>query len=123
MLINLSNHPFAKWEDDQRREAESRYGETVDLKFPDINPDADESEVRKIAMEQVDKCKALLDGAGDGPRAVHVVGEYTCAFTMINGLLDAGIECVASTTYRITSEENGEKKSIFRFVRFRRYER
>jgi hypothetical protein len=121
MLLNLSNHPSAKWPDAQRMAALNQYGEIRDLAFPQIPPGANTDEVRQIAEKYEIKIRQL---AIDHPRlTVHVMGELTFTHMLVNHLSEIGIPCVASTTERIVTEEsNGKKISHFNFIQFRSYD-
>lgn len=118
MLINLSNHPSAKWSNEQLTVAE-RYGRIVDLPFPEIKPNGDEKYIDELASEYYNKVRDLAKGDSV---SVHVMGEMTFTFALVNLLKKGGINCIASTTERIVNEfENGQKQATFRFVRFRNY--
>lgn len=122
MLINLSNHPSEKWDTAQIEAAKQRFGTVIDLPFPPIDPNADEKEVSRLAMDYVEKCIAILKFAKNGGNAVHVMGESNFCFAMICKLMEKRVKCIASTTERVAEEgEGGEKVSRFKFVRFREY--
>ena len=115
MLLNLSNHPSANWPSEQLDQAIKKYGAVQDLPFPKINPDSSSDEIEQLAEKYEIKVRQL------NPTAVHIMGEMTFIFKLINRLQVIGIPCVASTTERTADEENGYKTSIFQFVRFREY--
>ena len=50
MLINLSNHPSSNWSGDQL-DAAKKYGEIVDLQFPNISPDASSNQIAVLVNE------------------------------------------------------------------------
>lgn len=119
LLINLSNHPSSNWAKEQLDAAEA-FGPIMDMPFPSIPPDADEALLAKMADEYAGKICAL---GCDGCPTVHIMGEMNFTFAMVKRLQEKGILCVASTTERIVEQmPDGEKKSTFKFVRFRRYE-
>lgn len=76
LLINLSNHPYALWEQKQRDAAEV-YGECVDLPFPNIEPSYDETEIERLAKEYFDKIQKMR---GDRQLTVHVMGNLLFLF-------------------------------------------
>ncbi len=115
MLLNLSNHPSAHWPPTQMNEAVKQYGSVQDLAFPQINPNANTDEIEQLAEEYETKIRKL------NPSTVHLMGEMTFTFKLVNRLKAIGIPCIASTTERIAEEENGAKTSVFKFVRFRAY--
>jgi hypothetical protein len=119
MFINLSNHPSSKWSEAQTESAR-QFGDIVDLPFPQVDPNGDETYIARLANEY---CQKVIDMAGGKPVAVHLMGEMTLTFALARLLKAAGITCMAATTERVVVEnEPGLKTAIFRFVRFRKYE-
>lgn len=120
MLINLSNHPSVNWSEEQTISAEQQFGQIVDIPFPAVDPYASEDVVAAIADEY---CQLVLETAcGQEYVAVHLMGEMTLTFALLQQLSANGILCVASTTQRDTVEyPDGRKESVFNFVRFRKY--
>lgn len=122
MLINLTNHPFDKWDEKQKNEALRVYGTVADLPFPAVNPEWGEEEITHLSNDYIQQCMTLLHGCTDTYKAVHVMGEFTFTHAVVSGLMAAGVVCVASTSERlVTGEGNGKKIVTFRFVRFRRF--
>lgn len=121
MLINLSNHPKSNWSEKQLSAAKEIYGDVIDLHFPQIPPDADEIFIDELAAQHKGKCLSLFQKYPSDNNAVHIMGEMTFSFKLVNELKKSNIVCVASTTDRNTTEENGNKISKFNFVRFRQY--
>ena len=118
MLVNFSNHPSRYW-DDKQRNTSLRFGEIVDMPFPQIAPDASIEELQKFAETYVQR---ILSLAGTETVTVHIMGEMTFTFMMVSRLKELGIVCLASTTERKTSyREDGSKLSEFSFVKFREY--
>ena len=118
MLINLTNHPSARWSDKQKAAADE-FGEIVDMSFPQVEASADEQIVNSLAKEYLEKIKKIV---GDNPVVVHVMGEMTFTYSLVSLLKAEDIVCVASTSERIVNEiENGKKEVVFQFNRFRRY--
>lgn len=119
MLINLSNHPSAKWSEAQADAAE-QFGSCTDLPFPLIDPEAGTDDINSLAAEYLGKILEI--GAGSDSVTVHLMGEMTFTCALAGLLRQKGIRCVASTTVRETTDlGNGQKESVFRFVRFRDY--
>ena len=117
MFINITNHPSSLWEEIQLNEAK-KYGEIVDIPFPVIDPKLNISEIKDLAKEYVDKI-VHLDAE---TKVVHIMGEMTFTFCVVNMLQKLGIQCVASTTRRDTIiAEDGSKISKFHFEQFRPY--
>lgn len=117
MFINITNHPSSLWEEVQLNEAK-KYGEIIDIPFPVIDPKLNISEIKNLAKEYVDKI-VHLDAK---TKVVHIMGEMTFTFCVVNMLQKLGIQCVASTTRRDTIiAEDGSKISKFHFEQFRPY--
>lgn len=122
MLINLSNHPVKTWEKSQIQAA-SRYGEIVDLTFPNVDPEAEEDEILMLAEKYEQKVRNLLSAENTGLYAVHIMGELTFCFALIKRLQSIGIPCIASTAQRkVVDNNDGTKYTTFIFVRFREYD-
>ena len=118
MLINLSNHPIASWNEKQISAA-MQYGELVEIPFPQIMPDASEKDINRLAAEYVDKIKSL--GANNGV-TIHVMGEMTFTMRIVHRLKSLGYTCLASTSERKVKDlGNGKKEVTFEFVQFREY--
>lgn len=113
MLLNLSNHPSANWTPEQ---LDAAGGTVVDMPFPQVDPDGDETYIENLANEYLQKVLAM-----DNISAVHIMGEMNFTFALVNKLKTVGVKCVASTTQRETTVENGLKISKFNFIRFREY--
>lgn len=115
MFLNLTNHHSDQWEEKQIQEAE-KFGEIIDMEFPLIVPQANLEHVKSLAQSYANKIIDLK------PRVVHIMGEMTFTYNLVNLLKESNIMCVASTTQRSTSElGNQVKQSKFEFVQFRSY--
>lgn len=128
MLINLTNHPLSKWSEEQKQVAIEEYGYIEDLPFPQIAPEADETEIADLAKEFTAKCKIQFEQANIPVskqaynEAVHIMGEMTFTYQMVKLLSAQNIKCIASTTKREAIEKpDGTKISVFQFVKFRTY--
>lgn len=118
IFINLSNHPISTWQGNQR-DAISEYDNVLDISFPQILPDASSDEISAFVNKYM---KAIKQHATpDTLLTVHVMGEMTFTYALVNRLKAEGITCVASTTERVAEEKDGIKTSEFKFVRFREY--
>lgn len=124
MLINLSNHPSQNWQEKQSVEAGRLYGEIIDIPFPVIDPNFNETEIENLAKEYFSKIKKIFaeNNTQNQNNAVHIMGELTFCFTLITLLNSNNISTIASTTNRnVVNEENGQKTVVFDFVKFRIY--
>ena len=118
ILINLSNHPSALWQDNQLTAAEE-YREIVDMSFPQISPDASNDDIEQLAQDFYDR---ILEMKQTSDIVVHIMGEMTFTYSLVNKLKRIGVVCVASTTERISVDNpDGTKTSTFKFVKFRKY--
>jgi hypothetical protein len=115
MLLNLSNHPSTAWPQNQLASA-SRWGDVQDLPFPQIDPSAQQDDIEAVAQNYLTKILGLK------PVAVHLMGELTFTFKLVELLKSHGITVLASTTHRTTEvRPDGTKISKFEFVQFRHY--
>ncbi|MBL1215642.1 MAG: CRISPR-associated protein [Ignavibacteriae bacterium] len=121
MLLNLSNHPSALWSDKQKTAAEKDFKFIADLHFPEIDPDADELEIDKLAEEYLNIVLKKFKNLTDENNAVHLMGEHTFVFNLVTLLLKNNITCIASTTIRKSKIIEGKKLTEFKFVKFREY--
>jgi CRISPR-associated Csx2 family protein len=119
LLINLSNHPYSSWATEQTNAAQLQFGEICDLSFPQIQPQATKKEIHTLALDYLQRIQQL----GPPPTtAIHIMGEMTFTYTLIQMLQNEGYRCYASTTTReVYEQEPGKKTTIFKFVNFREY--
>lgn len=116
MFINITNHPFADWSEEQLDAARS-YGEIVDIPFPNIEPHFTTADISMLADELI--ATVLKKYATS---VVHVMGELTFTYALVSRLKATGITCLASTTERnVVIDPDGKKVSEFKFVQFREY--
>ena len=119
VFVNLSNHPSVDWSEEQKKAALA-YGEIVDVSFPSVPSSCSDKAMQKLA----DKAVGAVVKAAYPARevTVHVMGEMTLTYRIVNKLKARGIRCLASTSDRVASDiGNGEKTSQFHFVEFREY--
>lgn len=123
MLINLSNHPYEKWDNVQKEAAILVYGIVVDLPFPEVDPMADTAKVDELATDYFLQCEAKLRASKDKNKinAVHISGEPCFLFRFVTLAKSQGITCVCSTTRRLVTNDGNIKTSIFQFLQFRKY--
>jgi hypothetical protein len=118
MLLNLSNHPSSTWSETQIEVAKAQYGNLSDIQFPKVDPDWDTAQIASSAEEYC----TLICNIVPRLQAVHLMGEMTFCFVLVQKLHAAGIPCIASTTRRQTIDRGeGRKEVQFSFVRFRPY--
>lgn len=118
MFINHTNHPSARWGEEQKQAAEI-YGGILDVPFPNIPPEMSGVAVAALAEEEGSKILSM------NPSAVLCQGEFTYSYHLIRFLKSHGILVLAACSMRDVREweENREshKSVIFRFVQFRAY--
>ena len=118
MFINFTNHPSSLWDEEQTNAAR-QYGEIVDILFPAIDPKAPKKEISLLTDKYVED---IQKKASPKECVVHVQGEQTFCYSLIQKLQSLGYRCLASCTERIVHiNEAGEKVSSFRFAGFREY--
>lgn len=119
VFINISNHPSSSWGPEQVAAAEA-YGAIEDICFPVVSTDADEDSIDAAAK---DIAKKIFDAHDDTVDiTVHVMGEMTLTYALVNILKTSGVRCVASCTDRKVEERpDGSKVSYFVFAGFRKY--
>lgn len=118
MFINFSNHSLSTWTERQIKAAKE-YGELEEIVFPNINPQFTTEQVQMLATDYVAK---ILTRYSTENLTVHVMGELTFCFSVVQQLKEKGVRCVASTTERIVEETADNKKvTQFSFVQFREY--
>lgn len=112
ILINLSNHPKSSWLPEQLDTALETYHKIIDLAFPNISPLDNKKDITNLALDYLNKIKNIIDK--EGPAVVHIQGEFTFCFQMVQLLKNNNIKCIASTTQR-------HENKTFKFVQFREY--
>lgn len=123
MLLNISNHPVSKWSAKQKTAAEKKFGQIIDVEFPSISPGATSDEIRGMAVSFGNKIIAEYskEFSKSGKTRIHLMGEITFCFALIDYLGREKYDFYASTSERI-SEQKGNRKIVeFRFVKFRKY--
>lgn len=121
MLLNLSNHPSNKWDKKQIETAKKFYGEIIDINFPAVDPESDENEINKLAKEYFKHCIKFFSQSSDKDNAVHIMGEMTFCFAIVQLLKIEKIQCIASTSKRNVVQIENRKQAEFNFVKFRKY--
>lgn len=118
MFVNFTNHASENWSKEQLLEAE-KYGEIVDIAFPNISPEANKEDVLILVNEYANKILELE------PSCVLCQGEFCFSYNVICKLKEHHIKVVAACSNRVVEEEiseNGTRKvSYFKFVQFREY--
>lgn len=91
----------------------------MDIAFPQVSGDADESEISRTADKYAKEIISL------NPSAVMCQGEFGICLEVVTTLKNNGIKVLYSCSERKTVEtvidNRTEKTSVFKFVRFREY--
>lgn len=119
MFINFSNHPSYKWHGKQLEEAQ-KYGQIIDVPFPQVDPEVNEADIEKLADEYFRRIFSY------NPDIVMCSGEFSLTYAVVKRLLAQNIKCVCACTKRVAVEETESDGSItkvsnFEFVKFREY--
>lgn len=121
IFVNFSNHPSENWSNEQINAAKRIVsgGSIVDIAFPQVSGDADESEISRTANKYAKEIISL------NPSAVMCQGEFGICLEVVTTLKNNGIKVLYSCSERKTVEtvidNRTEKTSVFKFVRFREY--
>jgi hypothetical protein len=116
MLINLSNHSVKTWLCSQLKQAEKEYGEVLDLPFPNVPASADRSEIKALAVEYTELVKNILQTAKGERNAVHLMGEFTFTYALVNMLKKMNISAVASTTERSVIDKPDDEEHVLKEI-------
>lgn len=121
IFVNFSNHPSENWSNEQISAAKRIVsgGSIVDIAFPQVSGEADESEISRTADKYAKEIISL------NPSAVMCQGEFGICLEVVTTLKNNGIKVLYSCSERKTLEtvidNRTEKTSVFKFVRFREY--
>lgn len=121
LFVNYSNHPSSKWPENQKTTAQ-QFGQIIDIGFPIVDEFADEDMIIQKVKEQIELIKKETNNNDPSSTTIHIMGEMTFTYAMVNALSELGYTCVASTTKRIVEDlPDGTQKTKFAFARFREY--
>lgn len=122
-FLNVSNHAISSWSPAQMEGARALgLGEPRDLPegMPQVPPGVDQAEVVRLAQSLARQAAEI------GARGAFVAGEFTLTHAVVSQLQAGGIRCFAATTERHVDEDvrpdgSIDRRSVFRFVRWREY--
>lgn len=124
-FLNLSNHPSVQWSDLQlstaRELTKNQSATIIDYPFPHIDPELSSIEIEQLADQLLDDLTTLMHEGDDRIVAVHIAGEPIMCLAISRGLRTRGVKCYSATSHRLSTEEDGVKRSEFHFVRFREW--
>lgn len=102
------------WDRHQTEAALALATRIEDLPFPQVPADATEARIAELA----DACERQLPI--DTTHAL-VQGEFVLTFELVRRLQRREVVCVAATTERDSEPSADGERTLFKFVRFRRY--
>ena len=119
IVINFTNHPSEFW-DVTQKEAALKYGEIVDVPFPQVDATADSQAIIQLAQEYIEKIVAMK------PSMVVCQGEFCLTYYVVKQLKENSIKVMAACSKRETYEIQNDdgsvvKTAVFKFVQFRDY--
>ncbi len=114
VFLNFTNHGSDTWEERQLEEAR-KYGEIVDLPFPNVDPCAREKDIEALGEEC---CREILRRR---PAAVLCQGEFSLTFFVVTRLRAHGVKVLTACSERKVVQKGNVKSSIFEFAGFREY--
>jgi len=82
---------------EKQKKAAEIYGKCIDLPFPLIDPQGDEQYIDRLAGEYFNEV-IRYRGEVNEEIVVHLMGEMTFVFSLLEKLKNEGIRCIASTT-------------------------
>ncbi len=116
MLLNVSNHPFSSWPQQQQIDAQRHYGGVVEIPFPHIEPDWDIPHIMQVCTQL---CKQIMELH---PQAVYIVGEHVTTFILVRMLQEHGITCLNARSERVVIQQaDGTESKRFQYKGFRAY--
>lgn len=121
MFLNITNHPVSEWPQKQIDFVHEKYGEIVEIPYPQINPTWTNEDIRRAVTELADQIDEMH------PSAILVMGEFSLIFQMIDCLLQRGHKVLTACSVRNTvvkSNPDGTRTKIakYDFQCFREYE-
>lgn len=115
VFVNFSNHPSARWGEEQKAAAACYGQQLVDLPFPAVEAKVDEAAVSALAEQYVEQIMSYC------PAAVLCQGEFCLTFLVVSALKAQGVTVLAACSERIVTEHEDKKEVVFRFEGFREY--
>lgn len=117
-FANISNHPVARWEQQQKKAATEMVagGEVLDFPFPTVPTSATAEDITRMANA------IAKDVLGMGTTHAMVAGQMNLVYKLVQVLKAAGVQCYAAVSDRNTVENpDGTKTVRFDFIKFLEY--
>lgn len=123
ILINYTNHPSAKWSDDQKNAALTEWSEIIDVPFPQTEPEWNEAEVAACfdAFLADVEGKLLPLGKTMADAEFLIMGEFRYTYYAVRKLKETGHRVFAHAGKREVEVVDNKSIYTFRFGRFVEY--
>ncbi len=123
ILINYTNHPSAKWSQDQMAAALEKWGRIIDIPFPQVEPEWDEAEVAACFDAFMTEVTEKLASPGLNVSAAEylIMGEFRYTYYSVRSLLAMGHKVYAHAGKREVEVVDNKSIYTFRFGRFVEY--
>ena len=111
MFYNISNHPSARWSNEQKKAAG---GQIQDIAFPNVPPNASLEEVEQMANQFATQVPTSAK--------VMIAGEPTFSAALVKALQEKGCLCLVACSERNVVENEDKSKTVkFHFIQFRQW--
>ena len=129
MFVNLTNHKYTAWSENQKKIAENQFGEFTGMEgFPTIDPTYSKEDVARAVRATLSDIDGTVRNHGFNPADVAIIcqGEMTFVVEFVKRACEKGYSCYAATSERRTVEKQlpdgtTSKTAVFEFVQFREY--
>lgn len=129
MFVNLTNHKYAAWSENQKKTAANQFGKFTGMEgFPTIDPTYSKEDVARAVRATLSDIDGTVRNHGINPADVAIIcqGEMTFVVEFVRRATERGYRCYAATSERKSVEKQlpdgtTTKTAIFEFVQFREY--
>ncbi len=121
LLVNLSNHPSAKWQEEQK----AGWDKIIDVPFPSVSATSSTEEVIELVAQYASLLGEIANEHEGWDMHLMLQGEYTFCYLLLHAIIDTNDWKIAiPTTERRSVEKVGPggetiKTQVFDFVRWR----
>lgn len=118
LLINHTNHPYARWSEPQKLHTTEIYKEVIDMPFPNVDPRMSINDIRLKVIDQLDHLNLSYTNYD-----ILITGEMTYVYQYVTEASARRIRCICATTKRHTQTmDDGSILRTFTFIKYRDYE-
>jgi len=123
MFFNISNHPSSNWSEKQISAAKKLNGEIVDIPFPNVNPNLNSDDVRKLEQDILDTIRKFVPEISG--HYFMIQGEFSLCYYLFREISQLDGNIVVATTERkvietVNHDGTVSKITQFKFVQFRK---